>query len=262
MAEPGAPAEHHAQDCLLCGAPLVYAAAARPVTCALCGAGVGSPVACAAGHFVCDACHAAPALDVIERACRASTSTDPVALATALMGLPALKLHGPEHHFLVPAVLLSATANARADGAAKAGWLAEARRRAGAVPGGSCGFQGACGAGVGVGIFLSVANGTTPLARSTWGAANAATGRALTVIGGVGGPRCCKRTTWLALLSGVRAARDVLGVRLGGRGPACTFAARNAQCLGEGCPFHPDRRAAWPTHPQGDRSPRVVFAPQ
>ena len=230
--------------CLVCGAALAYQAGAEAVSCALCGAAGVSPVACQAGHFVCDACHAAPARDVIERACLASASTDPVALATSLMRHPSLNLHGPEHHFLVPAVLLTAVANARETSGDKARLLAEARRRSDTVAGGSCGFQGACGAGVGVGIFASVATGATPLARQAWGTANGATGRALTVIGSLGGPRCCKRTTWLALLTGIRVARETLGVRLSGRGPACEWSELNGECLGDPCPFHPARRTA------------------
>jgi hypothetical protein len=122
--------------------------------------------------------------------------------------------------------------------------LTEARRRADAVPGGFCGFNGACGAGIGVGIFTSVATGATPLARETWGTPNRATGRALTVIGGPGGPRCCKRTTWLAVLTGMKVAKEALGAQLDGRGPSCEWNDRNAECLGEPCPFHPDRRVA------------------
>ena len=232
----------HAQGCLVCGQALVYRVEAAAVSCALCGAASASPVACGEGHFVCDGCHAAPAREVIERACLGSDSTDPVALATRLMRHPSLKLHGPEHHFLVPAALLTATANARGTPGEKARWLTAARHRSDAVPGGACGFQGACGAGVGVGIFTSVATGATPLGREAWGRANGATGRALTVIGRVGGPRCCKRTSWLALLTGISVAREVLGVRLEGRGPSCDWSELNGECLGEPCPFHPARR--------------------
>jgi hypothetical protein len=235
-------AGHH-HGCLTCGAGLAYRQEAAPVTCELCGAASTSPVACERGHFVCDPCHAAPAREVIERACAASDSTDPVALATGLMRHPSLKLHGPEHHLLVPAVLLTAWANASGAAADKPRLLGEARRRADGVPGGSCGFQGACGAVVGVGIFASIAGGTTPLSQASWGVANRATGRALTVIGGLGGPRCCKRTSWLAILTGVRVAREAFGVTLGGRGPACDWSEVNAECLGGGCPFHPGRRA-------------------
>ncbi len=236
--------DRHARGCLVCGAALEYAAVAAAVRCEYCGTTGESPVRCRDGHFVCDACHAAPARDVIERTCAASDSTDPVALATQLMRHPSVKLHGPEHHFLVPAVLVTAWCNARGDAPARPRLVAEARRRSDAVAGGFCGFQGACGAGVGVGIFVSLATGATPLARESWGLANRATGRALTVIGGLGGPRCCKRTTWLSLLTGVRLAREALGVKLEGRGPACEWSDVNAECLEEACPFHAGRRPA------------------
>lgn len=234
--------EHH-RGCLLCGAELEYRVEAEPVRCATCGAEQASTARCRSGHFVCDACHAGSGKDLIARVCAASEGTDPVAIATQLMHHPAVKMHGPEHHFLVPAALIAAWANASGRGAEKARLLSEARRRSDTVVGGSCGFQGACGAGVGVGIFASLATGATPMTRASWGLANGATARALGTIARLGGPRCCKRTTWLALLTGVRVAREQLGVRLEGRGPACEFSDRNPDCLERDCPFHLDGRS-------------------
>jgi Family of unknown function (DUF5714) len=228
----------HATGCLVCGADLAYATAASPAACAVCGVEEPSAARCRDGHYVCNACHAGSAVEVIERACREHRGTDPVALATALMRHPAVKMHGPEHHFLVPAALLATWSNASPHPVDRAGLLAEARRRASSVVGGSCGFHGACGSGVGVGIFASLATRSTPRSRASWGRANRATGHALQVIGGVGGPRCCKRTTWLALLSGIRFAREDLGVRLEGRGPRCEFHFRNDDCLERECPFY------------------------
>jgi hypothetical protein len=235
---PGATAAEHAQGCLVCGKELAYARAATPATCATCGVVEPSPARCVDGHYVCDACHAGSAVDVIERACARHEGRDPVALATAIMRHPAVKMHGPEHHFLVPATLLAAWASATG-APGREGLLAEARRRAGSVVGGSCGFHGACGSGVGVGIFASLATGSTPRSRESWGKANRATGKALQVIGDVGGPRCCKRTTWLALLAGVRFARQDLAVSLEGAGPRCEFHHRNDDCLERDCPFYP-----------------------
>ena len=40
-----------------------------------------------------------------------SGERDPVALATALMGLEGVPMHGPEHHFLVAAALLTPAAS-------------------------------------------------------------------------------------------------------------------------------------------------------
>jgi len=88
-------AEHdHHLGCLICGVPLDYRSEATPVVCALCGRAGASPMICGAGHYVCDACHAAPAGQVIERTCLASESLDPLALATGLMRHPSLRLHG------------------------------------------------------------------------------------------------------------------------------------------------------------------------
>jgi hypothetical protein len=239
----GAVPAEHPQGCLVCGRELAYALRAEPARCVVCGVEEPSAARCPDGHYVCDACHAGSAKDVIERACRNHDGQDAVALATALMRHPAVKMHGPEHHFLVPAALIAAwgTATGAPD---RAALLAEARRRSDTVVGGSCGFHGACGSGVGVGIFASLATGATPRSGASWGQANRATARALQVIGDTGGPRCCKRTTWLALLSGIRFAREELGVALGGRGPRCEFHGRNADCLERGCPFYPAGTAA------------------
>lgn len=226
--------------CLVCGAALEYLAAAEPMRCATCGAPASSTARCTgAGHFVCDACHSGSAKDVIERFCLATESTDPLEIARALARHPKVKLHGPEHHFLVPAALLAAHANARGAQGDLPRLVAEARRRSDPVAGGFCGFQGACGAAIGAGIYVSLATGATPLASEPWALANGATARALDVLARVGGPRCCKRTTWLVLLSAVRYARERLGVELGGRGAACEFSEVNAECIEARCPFYP-----------------------
>lgn len=228
-----------ASGCLVCGAELVYRAAAERMPCVLCGATAESPAACAGGHFVCDACHAGSAKDVIERACLAAEGDDPLAIARAIMRHPKLKLHGPEHHYLVPAALLAAHANATGTRDALPRLLAEARRRSDQVAGGFCGFQGACGAGIGAGIFVSLATGATPLSAGPWAHANAATARALDTVARVGGPRCCKRTTGLTLLAAARFAKERLGVRLSTSSAPCEVSDRNRECIRGRCPFYP-----------------------
>jgi uncharacterized protein DUF5714 len=224
--------------CLVCGADLVYLAASEPMTCALCGAARASAARCAAGHYACDACHAAPAKDVIERTCAATDAKDPVALAVRLMRHPSVKMHGPEHHFLVPAVLLAVYSNARGEPERRAARVAEARRRSEPVLGGFCGLQGACGAGIGAGTFVAIATGSTPLAGRERGLSNRMTARALDVISRTDGARCCKRDALLAILASARFAREHLAVDLPARGPACEWSASNRECLGDGCPFH------------------------
>lgn len=231
-----------ATGCLVCGAPLAYSAAAEPVACALCGGAFESSARCAEGHYVCDACHAAPAREVIERFCTATDLRDPVEIAVTLMRHPSLKMHGPEHHYLVPAALVAAWANASgAPPDRRAALVAEARRRSEPVSGGFCGVQGACGAGIGAGIFVALATGSTPLKGKERALSNRMTSRALDAISGTGGARCCKRDSLLAILAAARFSREELGVRLPARGRRCQFSAQNAECIERKCPFFPLR---------------------
>ena len=229
----------HTAGCLVCGADLVYHGQARTLSCVLCREEFHAHAACANGHFICDTCHGLPALDLIERTCRASAETDPLRLADTLMKNPAVKMHGPEHHFLVPAVLITAFSSVHGD-ERKEERLATARKRAEDVKGGFCGFHGTCGAAMGAGIACSVLTGATPLAREEWRLANLMTAACLTAIGEAGGPRCCKRDTFLALLAGREFLNRHLGAGLPvGRRPVCSFSGNNRECLGTDCPFFP-----------------------
>jgi hypothetical protein len=216
------------------------------VTCARCGAAGESQASCQAGHFVCDRCHAGKAKDVIEQVCAASTLTDPVAIAQGLMRHPSVKLHGPEHHLLVPAALLAALSNARGEPERRAERVAEARRRAEPLVGGLCGFQGACGAAIGAGIFASIATGATPLSKEAWRLSNGLTAKALDAVARAGGPRCCKRDTYLSILAGARFASASLGVDLEARAVGCEWSEQNQECLEAGCPFHRGATGALP----------------
>lgn len=231
------PTTHHA-GCLLCGRPIAYRLGTAEMTCALCGQARPSAAACLEGHFVCDGCHAGEAKDVIERFCAATTLTDPMAIAQGLMRHPSLKLHGPEHHFLVPAALLAAISNACGEPERRAGRVAEARRRSEPLVGGLCGFQGACGAAIGAGIFASIITGATPLSAEAWSLSNGLTAEALGLVAAAGGPRCCKRDTFLSILAAARFSREALDTRLEARGAPCEWSEENRECLGETCAFH------------------------
>jgi len=226
-------------DCLVCGRPLVYSDRHTPKVCFLCGKSFSGHAQCSAGHFVCDRCHSLGANDLIEKSCIASEGTDPVELARMLMGSPAVKMHGPEHHFLVPAVLLAAYCNATDKKGEKEKKIREARKRSDNVLGGFCGFYGDCGAAVGTGIFVSIVTGATPLSRKEWRLANLMTAESLRTIAMLGGPRCCKRNTFLALGEAASFARRELGVKIPvGRKVKCSFRHMNRECLKKECPFY------------------------
>jgi len=176
---------------------------------------------------------------LIEKVCAQSDSTRPVELAIALMKSPTVKMHGPEHHFLVPAVLLTAFYNIKSQHNEKTKKLHVARQRAENVLGGFCGFYGACGAGVGTGIFISLITDSTPLSTETWGLANKMTADSLACIAELGGPRCCKRDTFLALKCASEFVEQHFSVNLPISDPLlCDFSHFNRECLQSDCPFH------------------------
>lgn len=242
-----APPEGARRGCLGCGADLVYVLKAEMMVCAGCGAAHPSRARCERGHYYCDRCHTGSAVDAVEQVCLSSAERDPLALALLAMRHPKVKMHGPEHHFLAPAVLVSAWCNLRNESERKAALLAEVRRRSEPVLGGFCGYQGACGAGIGAGIFVSMVTGANPVSGAERGLAIRATSEALKVIGKTDAPRCCKRDTFLGLLSAARFARKHLGIEFPTRPVRCELHDMNRECIGDACPFHRKRLRPAPT---------------
>ncbi len=225
--------------CLICGEALIYAERSMPRTCFYCGVAEDTTVACTKSHYVCDRCHSGSANDLIQRYCSATESTAPVGMALTLMQSAQVKMHGPEHHFLVPAVLLAAYMNRLGTTPGeRAKKIETARRRAEDVKGGSCGFCGNCGAAVGTGIFVSVLTGASPLSKAEWRLSNLMTAESLLAIANHGGPRCCKRDTFLALRAAVSFARRELQIELDDEQPVvCEFSPLNKECTKGECPF-------------------------
>lgn len=202
------------EECLICKAKLQYLAEDEMMECAICRKRELSKTRCVSGHYVCSDCHTT-GMDSIFGLCLEEKSTDPLVILENMMAMPFCHMHGPEHHVMVGAALLTAYKNA----------------------GGACGFWGACGAGVSAGQFLAIATESTPLASEPWGLSNRMTAKALESIGKNGGPRCCKRDSYLAVLSAIDFAAEHLHVRMEKTTPVCTRSRLNNQCIGKRCPF-------------------------
>ena len=223
------------EECLICRSPLEYLLQDEPMVCAVCHRQEKSKTRCVKGHYVCDDCHTR-GMDSIFGLCLAETSADPIAILEKMMSMPFCHMHGPEHHVMVGAALLTAWKNAGgALDLQKA--LQQMHSRGRAVPGGACGFWGACGAGISAGQFLSIVTEATPLAVEPWGLSNRMTARALEQIGKVGGPRCCKRDSYLAILAAIDFSAEHLNVHMEKSIPLCTRSGQNNQCIGRRCPF-------------------------
>jgi hypothetical protein len=228
----------HKSDCVVCGKELIYLEEERTAECSYCKESFRTNALCAGGHYVCDRCHGLKGNDLIETFCARTEMTDPLKMAVTLMGNPEIKMHGPEHHLLVPAVLLAAYYNMTARAGEKEEKIRKARQRAENVLGGFCGFYGDCGAAVGTGIFVSVLTGATPLSKKEWRQSNLMTARSLFSIANHGGPRCCKRNSFLAIREATGFVAEHFGVSLpGGEDLRCTFISFNKECLADECPF-------------------------
>lgn len=223
------------EECLICKAPLEYLNEDIEMECAICHKKELSKTRCIAGHYVCNECHT-QGIDSILGVCLCETSKDPAIILNKLMSLPFCHMHGPEHHVLVGAALLTAYKNAGGDIDLKKS-LIEMRNRGKNVPGGACGFWGACGAGISSGMFVSIITGSTPLTNEQFGLANKMTSMALNAIGSIGGPRCCKRDSYLSVLQAIDFVKENLGIEMEKSKIICQFSPQNNQCIGKRCPF-------------------------
>lgn len=225
-------------ECLICSAPLEYLAEDVLMECGICHAREMSKTRCVNGHYVCNECHT-KGIDAIVGLCLNESSDNPSQIVRRMMDMPQCHMHGPEHHIMVGCALLTAYRNAGGNIDLYPA-LKEMVSRGKKVPGGACGFWGACGAAVSTGMFMSIITGANPLANEAWGYSNIMTSRSLQKIGEIGGPRCCKRNSYLAILSAIDYAEAVTGVRMSKEQIVCRHTHANNQCIGLRCPFHPE----------------------
>ena len=176
------------------------------------------------------------AYEQARKICEEAVSKDPIEILETLMDMPGCPMHGPIHHYLVGAALLTAYRNASGELELPAA-LKELESRASCVPGAVCGLWGACGACISTGQYLSVVTGSGPLAEEPWGTCIGMTAKALEALAEIGGPRCCKRDSYLSVLAAIDYTAQKLGVQMKKTRPSCSRSQRNAQCIGKRCPF-------------------------
>ena len=133
------------EECIICKAPLIYLEKDEMMECVLCHKKELSKTRCEQGHYVCNECHT-KGMDVIIDICLSETSKNPIEIIRRMMAQPFCHMHGPEHHVMVGSALLAAYKNAGGEIDLPEALL-EMMNRGKTVPGGVCGFWGACGAG-------------------------------------------------------------------------------------------------------------------
>ena len=222
-------------ECIICKAPLEYLEKDEEMECDICHKKENSKTRCIKGHYVCNDCHI-KGIDTIIGICLNTESKDPVEIIRMMMAEPFCHMHGPEHHVMVGSALLTAYKNAGGNIDLHSA-LIEMMNRGKSVPGGACGFWGACGAGISSGMFISIISKSTPLANEPFALSHQMTAKSLGQIGEIGGPRCCKRDSFLSILAAVDYVKDHFSVEMEKPEVVCQFSSQNNQCIGKRCPF-------------------------
>jgi hypothetical protein len=206
--------------------------------CSFCGKKERADYVCPEGHYICEECRVAAADGLVKKVCIVTQEIDPMKIAVLLMKHPAIQMHGPQHHYLVSSVLLAALRNLgkfKIDNSA----FEEAISRGKRILLGSCGLWGACGSAVGVGIAVSIATKATWTSDKERSLSMQATCEALSEIAKIGGPRCCKASTFAAIETATKFFEREFGIRFPNltNPRPCYFKTLNNECLGDKCPY-------------------------
>lgn len=174
----------------------------------------------------------------IVNACLQETAKNPIEIFKRIANQDFIRIHGPEHHILDGAVLLTAFYNGGGNiDLSKS--LEELVKRGVEMPGATCGLWGVCGAVNSVGAALSIIDGTGPLSSDdTWGKHMKFTSKALGKMAEVGGPRCCKRDAFLTLMEAIDFINENYDVCLEKSDIKCIYSEKNMQCIKTRCPFY------------------------
>ena len=191
-------------------------------------------------EVVCDECEKLSPYELTLKYCLSEKKiTNPLNLFLKIVATPNVKIHGPEHHFIIPAVLLTTYYNKMEDYNTKELKLSEALERSKSVLGGFCGKWGACGAAIGTGIFYSLIDSTTPKSTNTWKDCQLLTASTLEKIANTNGPRCCKRASYIAICEAVKYIKDMKNIELDiSENIKCEYSKKNPDCQKEKCKYN------------------------
>ena len=231
--------------CHICGKDKTYfdeeAEVIKP--CEICGTEFEADSTCENGHYICNLCRQKNAREAIITHCLNSGHKQPFPLVLELMKLPETAMHGPEHHLLLTAALLTSYCIEKGARSNLPEFLMMANERSMGVPGGACGFWGVCGAAIGSGIYMSIVTEADPYAETEWKTTGQLTARCADAISCEGGPRCCKRDTLLSMKEAVVYSNTVLDTHFTvPEDINCVFYPNNEDCKKLDCPFFPTRK--------------------
>jgi hypothetical protein len=228
--------KRHPAGCMACGAEITYLQHEKTASCHFCGGTKNTSALCTNGHFICDDCHQRDALSLIKVMCLETDEQDMLALLRRIRRHPAISMHGPEHHAIVPGIILATYRN-RGGNIGKEAILTGIERGS-KVPGGVCGFWGNCGAAAGTGIAFSVLLNASPLTPRSRQQVQKVTAQVLAKIAETKSSRCCQRESVTALKEAAAMSREILPITLLAAEPVfCEQSTANKECIRKQCPL-------------------------
>ena len=176
------------------------------------------------------------ATEAIMTICLESASCDALEIAEQLMGDCNVRMHGPEHHFLVAASILTAYCN-RYNMEAKYKFLKMAKSRTVRIPVAMCALYGTCGAMMGAGAAVSTILSANPFAPDPLVLVNRVTADIQNELASYTGIRCCKRATWASVRGAINGLNGMGGIELPVTEARCPYAGSHKACIGDRCNY-------------------------
>lgn len=221
--------------CPICSSELIEKTV--EAVCSFCGAIEETDYICPEGHFQCEDCRLADQTEIIERVCLNTKSDNPVDIANIIMKHPSFNQYGVEHHELVAPAVLSALRNNGQEHIAE-GKIKAAIRRGNKIPYGGCGTMGTCGACVSAGIAVALFTGSNYLKDKERNLTLTSTAKALMKLTELGGPRCCKFSTYAGISSAWEIFRKDMNMDIRPLRIQCDFKDKLSECHSDKCPYY------------------------
>ena len=223
--------------CSFCSEPLKLLKNAISARCMMCGERGRTRTWCKNGHFVCEECRGGEVMQVVEGLLELERTIDPAENFLMMRNSHDFPMHGPEHHVLVAASFLLTYY----DQYQEPSWdviLDTLQSAATQLPGGSCGFWGACSAGLAIGMTYCAILDSDPTNPEPRSIAHQAVSKILARISEFKAARCCRRECLLSIQVGCELSAELLPHSLTTTIKAeCEQAQENYECTGNLCPF-------------------------
>ena len=222
--------------CSVCDSDVLYNPEMQMAKCSICGKEEMTYILCEEGHYVCADCCAKEVMDNIRKYAPQVKYKNPVDVGEYMLAKCGLSGHTP--HTIAAVSFLIAVKNLT--GHLTDDDIEEGIERAYKIPAGWCGYYGACGAGIGLGVAFSVILRATPSSDKERSLANIATSDALRRIAKLGGPCCCVASVRAAMIESLHLSEKYLNLKFPSRTHAtkkCWASNLQHNCKHEKCAY-------------------------